>query len=242
MLSGTVEGIYGDDLKESISEQTKTEEAAQRSQSRVDGLDDQTRKMLREYRIATAETESLRVYNEQLKKLIASQKEEALSIETQIDEIEQTHRGVVPLIIRMLDSLEAFVALDVPFLKSERAERIAKLKSMMGRADISTSEKYRRVLEAYQIENEYGRTIEAYRDSIDSAGKSVTVDFFKIGRIAFMYQTLDGAESAVWDHATKKWIELSSSTSKAVKEGLKIARKQAPPDLVRIPVPKAEVL
>jgi hypothetical protein len=129
------------------------------------------------------------------------------------------------------------VKLDVPFLKEERSRRLAHLRELMGRADVTNSEKYRRILEAYQIENDYGRTIEAYRGTLPDGR---TVDFLRVGRIALIYQSLDADESAVWDPAGDQWVELDSSYRMAIKQGLRIARKQSAPDLIRLPLPAAQ--
>ena len=106
----------------------------------------------------------------------------------------------------------------------------------MDRADVTNAEKYRRIVEAYQIENDYGRTIEAYRGTLDN-GK--TVDFLRVGRIALVYQTLDGEETGVWDQGAQDWVELDDSYRTSIKQGLKIARKQSAPDLIELPLPAA---
>ncbi len=115
---------------------------------------------------------------------------------------------------------------------------MAHLRELMGRADVTNAEKYRRILEAYQIENDYGRTIEAYRGTL-ADGR--TVDFLRVGRIALIYQTLDADEAAVWDQAARQWVALDSSYRTAIKQGLRIARKQAAPDMIRLPLPAAQV-
>ena len=129
--------------------------------------------------------ENTKIYNDQLRKIITSQKEEMASIKTQIASLKDTNKDIVPLMVRMVDMLDQFVKMDVPFLKDERSKRVADLKAMLTRADVSTSEKFRRVLEAYQVENEYGRTIESYRDVQTVAGTKLTVDFLRVGRIVF---------------------------------------------------------
>ena len=98
----------------------------------------------------------------------------------QLGEIETTSREVLPMMQKMLATLDQFVKLDVPFLLEERTNRVAQLKDMMTRADVSISEKYRRIVEAYQIEMEYGRTIEAYQGKVGDK----TVDFLRAGRVA----------------------------------------------------------
>ena len=109
----------------------------------------------------------------------------------------------------------------------------------MGRADVTDAERYRRLVEAYQIENEYGRTIEVYQGEVEVGKETRLVEFLRVGRIALLYQTLDGSETGVWDHRNQTWEDAANSRS-AVRKGIRIARKQTAPDLLRIPVPTAE--
>ena len=132
---------------------------------------------------------------------------------------------------------EQFVSLDVPFLIDERKERITGLRTLMGRADVTTAEKFRQIMEAYQVENEYGRTIEAYRSTIDIEGRETTVDFLRYGRIALVYQSLDEQQQGAWSQADRKFVPLDSGYRSALRAGLRIARKQAAPDLIRLPLP-----
>jgi hypothetical protein len=110
----------------------------------------------------------------------------------------------------------------------------------MNQSDVTDSEKFRRILEAYQIENEFGRTIEAYRSTLQRDGKELMVDFLRVGRIALVYQTLDGTENGVWDAQERGWRQLDSSYRSAIQQGLRVARKQTAPDMIRLPLPAAE--
>ena len=107
----------------------------------------------------------------------------------------------------------------------------------MDRADVTNAEKYRRIVEAYQIENDYGRTIEAYRGSLKLGDRERTVDFLRFGRIALVYQSLDESEAGVWSQETRSWLPLDASHRSAIRAGLRIARKQAAPDLIELPPP-----
>jgi hypothetical protein len=224
-------------LDEVIDEERKGDEAAAESQSAIDVLSDDIDGLAAEYRRTMHDTRALRIYNKQVKELIASQEEEMASLQKQIAEVTVVGRQVVPLMLRMIDTLEKFIGMDVPFLSDERSKRIADLRSMMDRADVTISEKYRRILEAYQIENEYGRTIEAYRAPLDANGAARTVDFLRIGRVALMYQTLDAQESGMWEASQERWVKLSGEYRNAIRQGLRMARKQVAPDLIRVPVP-----
>jgi len=226
-----------DKVSESIQVQTTAVAQNQKSQEKVDSLADEASKLLDDYRLVISETDSLRIYNDQMDKLIVSQKQEMQSIEKQINQIEVTNKEVVPLMLRMIESLEQFVSLDVPFLPDERQLRVQTLVEMMGRADVSTSEKFRRVLEAFQVENDYGRSIEAYNATIDIDGTDRTVDFLRIGRVVLIYQTLDGNEARLWNQAKREWVSLPAKYRTTINDGLKIARRQAAPDLLTLPVP-----
>jgi hypothetical protein len=218
-----------------VGEQGQIDKAAAASQQRINQLDDQAQSLVGQYRQVVAESESIKAYNQQLAMQVKSQLDEMDSMQKQLAEIERTSREVLPMMQKMVDTLEQFVALDVPFLLEERRNRVATLKEMMTRADVTISEKYRRITEAYSIEMEYGRTIEAYDGKLGEGDAAKTVEFLRAGRIALMYQTLDGKETGYWDADAKKWVD-DDDYSDAVKAGLRVAKKLGAPDLMVVPV------
>jgi len=227
-------------LEHAIETQVKTDMAAQNSQQHVDNLSDETIQMLAEYRETLRQIESLRAYNEQLNKLVVSQKGELDSMALQLRNIETTQRDIVPLMLKMIETMAQFVSLDIPFLPEERQLRVLQLQTLMERADVSLAEKYRRILEAYQVETEYGRTIEAYRGELMLAeGQTRTVEFLRIGRVSLYYLSLDGLEAGIWHQG--QWQQLDDGYRQSISQGLKVAKKQLPPDLLVLPVKTAEV-
>ncbi len=159
-----------DPLTHSIDTSVANTRQEAKVQQRIDKLDEETKTMLEEYQQLSRELEVLKVYDDQLQRLVESQQAEKTSIQQQMQNLDMTQREIVPLMLRMLAWLDQFVQLDQPFLPEERSLRIAQLKELMDRADISIGEKYRRVLEAYQIEMEYSRTIEASRGELQTDG------------------------------------------------------------------------
>ncbi len=147
--TGTRADSQPDTLASAQQQISATDNSGRNSQQKVEKLDDQTQLLLNEYRQLRAETEQLALYNRQMAAIVYNQDKELESLARQITEIERTERGILPLMSRMLDSLEQFVALDTPFLPQERGARIALLKDLLTRADVTVSEKFRRVLEAY---------------------------------------------------------------------------------------------
>jgi len=206
------------------------------SQARINKLDDETDQLTRDYRAALKQLAALREYNGQLEKLIDGQKKEMVSIRRQIDDVTNVDRTIMPLMFRMIEALEQFVELDVPFLADERRARVANLRALMDRSDANPAEKYRKILEAYEIENEYGRTIEAYEGEMEINGEARMVAFLRVGRVALIYQTLDGAESGAWDKAQNQFVDLNGDFDSELRSALRIAKQQAAPDLLVVPV------
>jgi hypothetical protein len=235
-FSGGAGAAFGQSLDNLLAQQAAADQAAQAAQREIDELHDEAQGMAEKYRQALADTASLEKYNEHLAVQVKSQSDEVASIRKQLEEIETTDREVQPLMQRMVDTLEQFVALDVPFLLEERTRRVATLKDMMARADVTISEKYRRILEAYQIEMEYGRTLEAWEGKLGEGEGAKTVEFVRVGRISLMYQTLDGEETGYWDAAKKAWVEDDGRRQQAA-EALRVAKKRGAPDLLLVPVP-----
>ena len=206
------------------------------SQIRINKLSDQTQRMLEDYKLTLHKIDNLKSYNKHLSSLIKSQQDEMVRMNRQLGEIDDTQQNISPLMIRMVDTLNEFIKLDIPFHKQERNNRVAELKILMNRADVSVSEKYRRVMEAYQIEVGYGKTIGAYKGKLTIQDKNLTVEYLRIGRIGFYYQTLDGENLGYWDKKTHSWQVLPSEHEDYVVKALKVAKKHESPDLLMVPV------
>ena len=152
-----------DDINKSSEKKTK---AAQQSQQRIDAIADKTRNIVSEYRTTSKLVEDLKIYNRKLEIQIDNQRQRLKKIENAIADVKVIQRQIPPLLEKMINTLDQFVVLDMPFHKEERIERVGFLRSNLERADISSAEKFRQVLEAYKIENEYGRKIDTYTDTV----------------------------------------------------------------------------
>ena len=230
------------DLQTAVEETLETNELAIKSQQNIDEYADDTEDMLVQYRTTLRKIDSLKTYNDQLEKLTAKQLETADSLSEQINSIAETRQNIVPLLLRMIEVLEEFVSIDAPFLQEERLARIELIKGMMDRPDVSLPDKYRRIMEAYQIEMQYGRTIDTMTETITTNDTPVTVEVLRIGRLSLFYQTLDGKESGYWDKKKKKWNPLTDDYNRSIAQGIQIAKKQAPPDLIKLPISAPEAI
>lgn len=237
LLVGSQNVLATGELNATMDSVITNQEKAKQSQNKVDELYEQKRIALQDLRITEAEVEQLQVYNRQLREIITNQNNQVVSLNKQINDIEATQQGIMPLMERMLNGLEQFIGLDIPFLLNERENRIATLRSLLLAADVTVSEKFRRVLEAYQIELEYGRTIEAYRGENELGD---TVDYLRIGRTSLMSVSLDGSYAQSWDKQSKSWVDLDDQYIRSINKGVSIARKQAAPSLLGLPLQTLE--
>jgi hypothetical protein len=226
----------GAQLQEALDAQAQVDREAARVQETLDQLRERTQDAAGRYAQALADAESLERYNNQLQEQVRSQEAEIASIERQLLEIEQTNREVQPLMQQMVETLARFIELDVPFLKEERTARVQGLRDIMPRADITISEKYRLILEAYQIELDYGNTLEAYEGRIGEGAQARTVEFAKLGRVSLMYRTLDGSETGYWDRDKGAFVP-DESYREAVEEAIRVAKRDGAPELLTVPVP-----
>lgn len=226
-------------LNDVLSAERQRTKLAQESQKRIDKVVDDTRKKEDEYKRVLKEIEGLEIYNTLVQRQIDGQMAKMDEIRTSIDQVEVINRQILPAMTRMIDGLKQFVAIDVPFLEGERTERIDKLEALLEEPNVNVAEKFRKVTEAYQIENDYGRTIEAYDGKLNIDGQDFDGEFLRIGRVSLMFQTPDGAYSRVWDQAARRWEDAAEHKNQ-IRQGLKIANKQIAPELVLLPVPAPE--
>lgn len=223
-------------LEQTLQAQIQVDREAAQSQLRIDRIHEQTLDAAAQYAQSMAEAESYERYNEQLKEQLRSQEVEIASTQQQLLDIKSTSREVLPLMQKMVQVLDRFIGLDVPFLIEQRTARIDHLKGLMTRADVSISEKYRLIMEAYQIELEYGRTLEAYEGTLTVDEQTRTVQFVRLGRVSLMYRTLDGDEFGYWDAIRKRWV-VDNDYADAIGRAISVANKEIAPELLIVPVP-----
>ena len=232
----SVLGARAAEVGDVLEAQTDYQQNAIASQSRLDALDDETLALISQYNSELARFEDLKTYNDNMRQLLASQAAEKARLEQELAEIEVVRRGVVPLMVEMVDVLERFIELDQPMLKDERLARLEELKKNLTRSDVEIAERYRRVIEAYQIEADYGQSIEAYEGALSLDDRELTVDYLRVGRVGLYYLSLDRASGGIWNPETSDWLALSDSQLDALDFAVRVARKQAPPNLVPLPL------
>lgn len=236
----TAEMVAGQAVQQIVAAESRRIQLAQAAQDQIDGIVDETRSVAEEYRAVMKEVDGLLVYNTLLDRQIEDQEEELRNLRLSIDQVQFIERQVLPLLTRMIDGLEQFVALDVPFLIDERNQRVENLTVLLERADVTAAEKFRVVMEAWQIENDYARTIYTYTDELEIYGTPREVDVLQVGRVALVYQTADGAESGAWNQRTRSWESVGDEYRNPIRQGIRLARNQIAPDLLLLPLAAPE--
>jgi hypothetical protein len=225
---------------DALTDLQKTEaqifKASSQSQNKIDNIYGQTQELLAEYRNTVDEADVLSGYNDHVQLMVDDQTANIKSLQKQIAGIDKTKQGVVPLMYKMIDTLDTFVDLDVPMNIDARKERIAGLRDVMGDSDVSVSEQFRLVLEAYEIEAGYGSIFGVYQAELDLGDRKITADFVHMGRISFVAQSLDMKNAWVWNNEKRGWDALGDQYLKPVTDAIQMARKQLPIDLAKLPV------
>lgn len=225
------------DFEQGQQQLNRSYSAAAKVQAQIETLDAATRESYYEYLQVVHRAEQIEAYNRQLDALINSQQQELQALNEQLLSLEETEQAALPLLNDMQVTLQQFVAADLPFLSDERSDRIHRLASLLQRADVSVAEKYRQLLEAYQIEVDYGRSLEAYTGTLKVAGEvDREVTFLRLGRVALYYQTSDGQQSGQWSSAQATWLTLDESLNHSVQKGIQLALQQAVPELLELPI------
>jgi hypothetical protein len=240
ILAASLVAISGGVLaQQSVDQVLKAEDhrlqLAQESQERINKVVDATRSLEDDYRAINKEIDGLKVYNRLMKAQVDGQQATLQDISLSMDQVDVINRQIFPLMERMIDGLEQSIKLDVPFLMDERTKRIDDLKAIMERSDVSVAEKFRKVLEAYQIENDYGSSGEYYTQSLTLDGATRSYNMLRIGRVALFFQSDDYKITGRWDNDKRQWV-IDNSARNEVRKGLRMAKQLIAPELIVVPV------
>jgi hypothetical protein len=212
---------------------------AQQSQERINTIVEGTRSLEDQYRAINKEIDGLKVYNRLMQAQVQGQSATLEDISLSMDRVDVINRQIFPLMERMIDGLEQSITLDVPFLMDERTDRVVNLKEIMERSDVTVAEKFRKVMEAYQIENDYGNSTEFYTESLTIDGATRAFNMLRIGRIGLFFQSDDTKITGRWNNETRQW-EVDNSARNEVRKGLRMARQLIAPELIVVPLSAPE--
>lgn len=230
-------GMQADTFTSLVAESRAADAEAQAAQQRIDHIADGTRDMLAQYRAATRQADALSSYNARLEAQVARQETRSETLAGTMARVAGMQRELLPLLASMVDALERFVELDLPFQLGERRERVVALRAALDSPTLPLAAKYRQVLEAYRIEDGYGRALASYRERVQVGSANVEALVLRIGRIALLCQTPDGTLTARWDPQASAWQELEDAQLRRdVARGLRIAAGQRAADLLTVPV------
>ena len=227
------------DVKDSLDVVAATNSSAASSQETIDKLSRETRNLLEDYRKLLDGSEYQAAYTRELQELEEVQQLRLAELREQIAQARVTQQRIIPLMRSMADSLEKFVILDLPFHQEDRIVAVLQLKERLRRPDISVSAKFRILLEAYQLEQDYGGNIEAWRGPLVRGDEELSVQFLRVGRVALYYQSLDGASSGYWDVQQQQWLPLESRYNRGLNQALRVTENLTAPQLLNLPLPAA---
>lgn len=223
-------------VKDSLDVVSGTNSGAAASQKKIDTMAAQARALLEEYRRLQDGAEYQAAYTRELEELQQAQRTQIEDLQRQIAQAEITRQRIVPLMRSMVDALEQFVVLDLPFHHEERISGVLQLKQRLNQPDLSVSAKFQLLLEAYQLEQAYGSSIESWRGPLQWNGEKLSVEYLRIGRVALYFQSLDGASSGYWSAEQQVWTPLAAEYTREVARALRVARNQVAPQLLLLPL------
>lgn len=233
VLSAPAEAQFRPALQE--SDATARDAAA--SQKRIDQLDDQTASLLNEYRANLKQLEAARRYNASLSRNIEAQERQKTRLAEDIENVEGLQRAMQPLMEDMVETFSQLVSADIPFKPQERNERAARLSTVLDNPEMSAAQRYRLIVEAYQIEGEYGRTIGVEDCTVGEGEAALVGECLQVGRIALIFKTPNDATLRIWDTAQNDWVNLDRGKYlQDVKFAIRMAKEQTAPDIFFAPV------
>ncbi|USD67020.1 DUF3450 domain-containing protein [Vibrio sp. SCSIO 43136] len=229
--------VHANTIEQSRKIEQSTNANAVASQKRIDKSAEQVLDKRAEIEQLEEEIANLELYRDHLQGLVHNQEQEMASLDAQVNDIKDTRQGVVPLMYHMIDGLKGLVDQDLPIKKPQRLARISKLEDLMQRADVSDAEKYRQILEAYQIEVDYGTKLAAYHQAITlPQGKVIEAELLNLGRLSLIARSLDNQHFWAWQQSNSQWVALEPSRADSINRAYALANKQVAPQLITLPL------
>jgi len=235
-----VPGAHADEVGEALDASLAAQRAARESQQRIDKLDAETRALRDKRRAAEWRALQLAAYAGQLEQEAIAAEQQRAGLEAELARVASTGTDLLPLAQRMLAELEAHVARDLPFLQDVRRRRIDDAKALLADPQRGQAEKFRRVLEAWRSEADYGYTIGAEDSATGCDGQPGAATLVRIGRVGLYCLAGEGQAGARWDAANRRWTPLADADELAeVARAAAMAREKEPAGVLVLPIERS---
>lgn len=224
-----------DEVSDALDASLAAQRAARESQARIDKLEAETRALREKRRSTEWRALQLSGYAAKLEADARLEEGKRKEVEDQIARIAVTGTDLLPLMRRMVDELEAFVQADLPFLHEARVERVKALRALLEDSSRGMSDKFRRVMEAYRTEVDYGHSMGAEDAEGECDAPKGPVTLVRVGRVGLYCLTADGKHGAYWGDGRWQAIEDSDQLD-SLRHARAMARAEEPPQLLQLPV------
>lgn len=178
----------------------------------------------------------LHYQQEQHASYFAAQQEKIRTLAAKRAKLETLQIELEPYLNTLVQRLRVFVEGDLPFLAEERQKRLVFLEESLADYNLKPSEKLRRVLEALQVETEYGRYPEVSDTFLELNGQSTKVRVLRLGRLAMYYLTHDGEKAGRYDREQGEWVALPRGSARELRAALEMVEKSRVMEIVDLPV------
>jgi len=220
-------------LKDTVQDAVATRKQTQEQQ---DAWAAERADLLARWRAAQANVQWLEQRREGARARVEATGARVDELTRRLAEADRLEASMQDTLLALVDRLAASVDRSLPFLPEERQARLASLRKVLARPDVTAAEKLRRVLEARQVEAGYGGTVEVVQQPVTVAGDTVYADVLRLGRVALMWRTPDGDRAGAYDPGDAAWKELGAAERRRIVLAMEMASRVRAVEVVDLPV------
>ena len=194
---------------------------------------------------------------------VSQQDVEISSLNSQIDGLDDWKAEITPMLGKMTTGIAGQINSDYPFEMERRLPRLQSLENTLNDPATAIGDKYRKALNVYKLEVNYGQSMEAKKGNhplnptirvgddrwVKDEDGEITINkktnlreeifdgsYLRYGRLAYVYLQADSSQALRYDLDAKEWTDLPKKHIADIRRAVKIASGEAAPNVVKVPL------
>ena len=208
----------------------------QQTQKKEDAWDSEKKRLTVRYQALQATRKRLLFEQKQNQTRLDNYRQRVEEAERKTVESARLRKELTSYLTTVAERVDNLMATGLPFLTSERNQRLLETRETLVDPEIAAAEKYRRVMEALQVETEYRHTVEIYPQEIEIAGEKKMVEILRLGGLALFWRSPDGESVGEYDRLQEVWQALDKRYQAPINKAMEIALKQRTIEMVSLPI------